>query len=166
MSGTISKGGLLADGGYSGDSDLYKFNLTDRASVSITLDWTGQADVDLFILDSEGELLDQNYGADKPITLSGPLPVGLYGVLVVSKNNAADYQFTITTETYLAPYADDVSLLNGTYYQNSDMTFRYEFDGQGHYEYIGFVPTTSVTVGGETSLWNTEPIRLSVRIWF
>jgi hypothetical protein len=141
VSGNVSRGGRKPDGSYSGDSDVYKFNLTAQADVTVTLDWTGQADLDLLAFNSSGELIDYKVDTAKPVKLSGPLSPGLYALLVVSKDNPADYQFTLTATQSTAAYSNDVSILSGKYNQDpASLLWWYTFDGQGNYGYWGWTP--------------------------
>lgn len=155
VSGNISKGGRLPTGGYSGDSDLFKFTLTEQATVTAALDWSGSADLDLFALSVSGEILNSKTDAAKPAELSGLLSPGVYGLLVESKDNPADYQFSLIASPVNPTYPNDVSILNGKYFQDpSSLLFWYVFDGQGNYQYWGWNPMSGDVVihGGAYSI--------------
>ncbi|HOJ59346.1 MAG TPA: M4 family metallopeptidase [bacterium] len=140
MNGTISVSGSILKGGiYSGDADWYAFNLAAQATVRIRLDWNGQADLDMAVYDQNGDYLISDETTAKPVVLEGPLSPGVYYFVVASKDNPADYQFTLTAGAFTAPYANDVSILNGKYTQDpASLLWWYVFDGQGRYEYWGW----------------------------
>jgi len=134
VSGKIEKGGI-----YSGDTDWFAFNLAAQATVKIHLDWTGAADLDIAVYSQNGDYVISDETANQPVNLQGPLAAGIYYFVIASKNNPADYQFTLSAGASNAPYANDVSILNGKYNQNpATMMWWYVYDGQGKYEFWGW----------------------------
>jgi hypothetical protein len=139
LSGRVSSGGISGDT-YTGDIDYYKFTLTAQANVSLNLDWTGDADLDLAVgvQDINLELIN---GAEKPIQTSGTISPETFYLTVGSKNNAADYTITLSAEASTATYANDNALLNGNYVDNPSGTYNYyAFDGDSGYTYYTWTP--------------------------
>lgn len=135
LQGNLKSGGLSNEK-YIGDPDIFTFELSQAADVSLALDWTGSADVDVYVL-MQGRILGGDNQAGKPVQVSGTMGPGVYTLLVVSKNQAADYRFTLRGSAPTRPvYDNNVALLNGkfTYYSGSGLIWWYVFDGRGNYE--------------------------------
>lgn len=139
ITGRIASGGISGDT-YTGDLDLSKFALPAQANISLSLDWTGTADLDL-LLGTQNYFLELVNGNEKPIQLSGTVSPETFYVLLGSKNSAADYQLTITTTAGSASYANNNALLNGDYYESgSSLIYIYRFNGAGSYTYLTWNP--------------------------
>ncbi len=162
--GTINVTGRATSGGfqedqegnlrYIGDADFYSFNISSRLSVGFRLDWTAQADLDFYIL-SGGQVIDKEDSTNRPAVLERTLEPGDYLLIIISYDNPSDYTLILTAggiagptgaATPSAAYPNDVSLLNGTFYQDGDVAFRYEFDGEGGYQFIGYTPLSGDVV--------------------
>jgi hypothetical protein len=136
LSGRVASGGMAGDQ-YTGDLDYYSFVLPAQANVSFTLDWSGDADLDV-ALATQGVILDAKNGAEKPINSAGTLSEAPFTLLIGSKNKAADYQIRMSAAPSTAEYANAPSILSGEYvYEHGHMDQFldwYEFDGNGSYE--------------------------------
>jgi len=136
VTGRLTSGGASGNQ-YTGDLDYYSIVLPVQSNIAFSLDWSGGADVDLGVAIS-GEFIVTATGSEKPITLAGPLSEGNFILMIVSKNDSADYEFTIQASQSTAEYPNDNALLNGKYQAETiDPVFQmwYEFDGAGGYEY-------------------------------
>ena len=150
LSGRVSSGGISGDN-YTGDIDYYKFTLPAQANVSLNLDWTGDADLDLAlgVQDINLELIN---GAEKPIQTSGTISPETFYLTVGSKNTAADYTITLSAEAPTATYANDNALLNGNYVDGPSGLYNYyAFDGDSGYTYYTWTPIS----GSIPNHWGT-----------
>jgi hypothetical protein len=79
--------------------------------------------------------LTSESGSQKPIRFQGTLNEATYNFVVASKNDTADYHFTIKATPSDAPYGSDNSLLQGEYYRHpaTALLERWEFDGDEVY---------------------------------
>ncbi|MFB3786286.1 MAG: hypothetical protein ACE15F_07945 [bacterium] len=98
ITGNLDSGGY--DGqSYQGDIDLYTFTLQDNADVQFTMDWNVSADADIYVFYGN-EIIDQQSHDEKPIDLTTRLIPGTFTLMVVSADNACDYQLEIKTTPY------------------------------------------------------------------
>jgi len=98
ITGSLDSGGFDGNS-YLGDIDLYTFTLQDRANVQLKLDWNVSADVDLYVF-SGNTIIDKRNQNEDPIDFTPALTPGTYTLLVVSADNACDYQLEIITTPY------------------------------------------------------------------
>ncbi len=101
LSGNMSKGGFVENAQgelqYLGDPDNYSFTVGSQTNITLTLNWTEQADLDLYLF-SEGQLIDKDETTNIPAGISRTLAPGNYNLLILSFDNPADYTLTIFTE--------------------------------------------------------------------
>lgn len=136
VSGRVSSGGFNgAD--YTGDLDYYSFQLPSIARISFECNWPGDSDLDAGLAIQDAWIAYAT-GSEKPIVFQGPLSEGDFVLLVASKNQSADYQFSLSASAFTPEYSNDASLLNGKYQgATSDPVFQqwFQFNGSGGYEY-------------------------------
>jgi hypothetical protein len=88
---------------YLTESDFYSINVTTGQGLSISLDWTGTSDLDVYAYDSTGRQYGFTYWAHPEVVTLSDLPAGLVYVQVVlySPNGATTtstaYTLTATT---------------------------------------------------------------------
>ncbi|MCX7045249.1 MAG: hypothetical protein NTX50_07185 [Candidatus Sumerlaeota bacterium] len=142
INGRLSSGGMNGQQ-YTGDPDFYSFTLPAQMDVRTRVTWAAGADVDVFVI-YQGYIIASFNGADTSLDQTGTLNAGTFSLLLVSKNNAADYQITLTFSASTATYANDNSLLNGTYTKPGSTAFLewYIFDGVSQYEYWNWTEVT------------------------
>lgn len=87
--------------------DYYQFTVTDGESRAVALDWAGDsADLDLALLDDQGNLLDNSYN-DQPESVRGDdLDAGTYYVRVHQYAPSGDSAVTDYTLTAAVPECD------------------------------------------------------------
>jgi Zn-dependent metalloprotease len=157
LTGRVASGGMAGEQ-YTGDLDYYAFVLPVQANVSFTLDWGGDADLDV-VLGTQGVILDVKNGAEKPINSTGTLSAAAFTLLIGSKNEAANYQITMNAAPSAAEYTNDPSILNGRYVYENRLTDSilewYEFNGNGGYEsWMWTVPSGNyLDHRGAYSIW-------------
>ncbi len=62
--------------------DHYRFTVTNGQGATITLDWTGTADLDAYVVDSTGKLYGQSFYVQPEVVTLTNLPAGTYYVRV------------------------------------------------------------------------------------
>lgn len=97
---TLVLKGRLSSGGndgtrYTGDYDVFSFDVAASGTIDISVDWSGTADVDGVLIDASGNVLGGDGAAAKPIGGSGALAPGKYAVALYSKDAPADWVATI-----------------------------------------------------------------------
>jgi len=156
VSGRANSGGMQGEQ-YTGDLDHFAFHVPQQADIALSFDWTGEADLDLAV-GIQGAVLVSATGTEKPIQFQGTLSEGDFVILTASKNQAADYQFTLSASTSTASYANDNSILNGKYQgETTTVGFQvwYNFDGAGNYQYWNwsFVSGDMLIHSGTYRVW-------------
>lgn len=135
VSGKLSSGGMQ-NNQYIGDPDFFSFVVPAQADVTLNVDWTQNADIDVIIV-FKGHIIGYDNGTAKPLVLTGTLNAETFSILLVSKNNAADYNFTLSAAASTATYQNDNSLLNGQYQHFSGTTYMnwYIFSNNTNYQF-------------------------------
>lgn len=137
MLGRVSLGGYdKANNRYTGDFDYYSFMVPVQADFEIRLTWRGSSSLVLF-LDRSFERFETKDAGAQPVRLVQTLNPGGYHFLITSKNSAGDYELSISVSASTASYPNEVSILNGEYYEDksTDFLWYYVFDGNGNFEY-------------------------------
>lgn len=99
IKGRLDSGGMNATA-YTGDFDGFAFEIKSAGgSLSTTVDWTGSADVDAILYDSNLNALAGDNTAAKPISQSAPIPAGKYALVLFSKDQPADWTLTFAYGT-------------------------------------------------------------------
>jgi hypothetical protein len=97
---TIVIKGTLATGGvdttkYTGDLDVFAFELTQNGSLDISVDWTGSADVDFALYDAAVKTVASDGTTAKPAKGTLGSAKGKYLLGLFSKDQAATYTATL-----------------------------------------------------------------------
>lgn len=155
--GRITSGGM-SGGDYSGDLDIFRLTLPAQVGLSLTLEWTGGADVD-FALIARGAVLAAALEAERPIALAGTLSEGDFYFVLASKNQPADYEISLAAGPPAPAYANNPALLSGKYQaESSTAAFQqwYLFDGAGQYQYWNWsFPTGDLLMhAGSYAVWH------------
>ncbi len=75
----------------------FTFQQKRRGALNVNLDWHGAADLDLYLLDAQGRLIDRAAtGGTNPEVVSGLVRPGTYTVYVVANSGQADFTVTAT----------------------------------------------------------------------
>ncbi len=101
ISGYISEGGFTPPDSFTGDLDLFKFKSVWTGYLTIRLDWTGSANLDLFLYDRSGfDVLDMsaNDGYDTEVIDRSIYRHDEFIVLVASADLSAYYELSIRIE--------------------------------------------------------------------
>ncbi len=135
VTGRLSSGGYTSNT-YTGDKDVFSFDIPVQQDVTFLVEWTADADIDLVLI-YKGIIMSHIAGTEKPINVKGTLNPEKFSVAIVSKNNAADYNLTLTGSASSATYPNDNSLLNGKYQYFGVTAYWdwYLFDGVNKYEF-------------------------------
>lgn len=115
--GTLADGtsvviqGELSSGGndgtkYTGDFDLYAFDLGDGGSIDVSVDWTANADVDLVIYDAQPKQVVSDGSTAKPAVGKGTVGKGKYMLGLFSKDAGTPYTATLKYTKTAAPSGD------------------------------------------------------------
>ncbi|MBL0197135.1 MAG: hypothetical protein IPQ09_23480 [Myxococcales bacterium] len=96
IAGRLTSGGN--DGSrYTGDFDVFSFEVpAGGGSIAAQVDWTGTADVDVLVYDANLNVLGGDNTSAKPVSSTAQFAAGKYAVALLSKDQAADWTFTMT----------------------------------------------------------------------
>lgn len=98
VDGNLSSGGVDAQGYYIGDLDYFGVIPSRTGSLSATLSWAADADMDMYLFDADLNLLN-NDGATwehNPESFTHPVSGGAsYYLLVASYDNPGDYRLSV-----------------------------------------------------------------------
>lgn len=100
---TVVITGELATGGsngqqYTGDFDVFAFNVTEPGAIDVEITWTGSADVDFGLYDANLTIVASEGATAKPAIGTLAFAQGRYLLGLFSKDAAAPYTLTITYE--------------------------------------------------------------------
>jgi hypothetical protein len=95
LSGELSSGGNNGQT-YTGDWDIYTFQIGAIGSVSVSVEWDAEADLDALLLTEKAGILSADGEANKPAEVSkDPLYEGKYYLVLAAKDAGTPYEARI-----------------------------------------------------------------------